>query len=57
MDAKVISSHTLLNVKTEDNVELSLKSRNVVHGNLDAEKNDVRDDCAVADMLMVRSML
>lgn len=44
MDANLISSHTMLNVKTEGNGNLWLKSRYVAHGNFDAEKIVVRPD-------------
>lgn len=56
-DANIISNHTLFTVRTEDDGILKLKSRIVVHGHLDAEKDDVRADCAAADMLIVRLLL
>lgn len=57
MDANKISSHTLFNVKTEDYGKLRPKSRIVAHGNLDAEKEEVRADYAAADMILVRLIL
>lgn len=56
-DANVISSHNLFNLKTEYNGSLKLKSRIVVHGHLDAEKDEMRAYCAAAGMLIVRLLL
>lgn len=53
----MISIHTLFNAKTGDNVDHRLRSRIVVHENLDAEKVDVGGQCAAAAMLLVRMVL
>lgn len=57
MDANVISSHTIFSVKNEDDGKIRLESEIVIHGNLDAEKNEVRTDCTDADMILVRIIL
>lgn len=44
-------------VKTDDDGDLKLKRRIVVHGNRDSEKDTVRSECAAADMPIVRLVL
>lgn len=45
-EANFIYSHTLFNIRADDDGGLRLKSRILVDGNLDAERNNVRENCA-----------
>lgn len=55
--ANVISSHVVFKVKSNDDGSLKLKSRIVVHGNRDDERELIRSDCAAADMLIIRLVI
>ena len=50
-------SHVLYRIKKDDQDSYRFKARLVVHGNEDAEKNDIRKDAAIANLVIVRFFL
>ena len=55
--SNVIGSHFVYRIKQKDDSTYKFKARLVVHGNEDAEKDDIRKDAATAHLTMVRMLL
>lgn len=53
----MISSHVVYKLRTNADGSLRLKARLVLHGSRDAEKENLRNDSALADMLLTRLIL
>lgn len=56
-NANIISSNYVYNIKSTDNGRNKLKERIFLHGHLDAQKGDLRNDCERADMTVVRMLI
>lgn len=56
-DTNVISSHTILKFKVDDDGSLKLKARIAPHGNEDSFKHDTRSYCAMCAPTVVRVLL
>ena len=56
-DAKVISSHIVYKIKSDEAAILKMKARLCPHGNRDSGRNYVRKDSATAQFDMIRLML
>lgn len=56
-NAIIISSHTIFEVKEDDEKVRKLKARLVTHVNRDDMKNEIRKDFSNADMIIVRLLI
>ena len=55
--SNIVGSHVVYRVKVSDTGEFKFKARLVVHGNEDAEKDNIRKDSATAHLTTIRLIL